>query len=144
MKVIIVSGVPGTGKTTLAKKLSKEKNLKYIDVNALIKKNKLANGFDRRLHSKIVDVKKLNKLLIGIIKKSKKDLIIDSHLAHYLPKRYVTLCIVTKTSISKLRNRLKKRRYSKVKIEENVDAQNFDICFIEAKELGHKIKVIIT
>ena len=144
MKVIIVSGVPGTGKTTLAKKLSKEKNLKYIDVNALIKKNKLANGFDRRLHSKIVDVKKLNKLLIGIIKKSKKDLIIDSHLAHYLPKRYVTLCIVTKTSISKLRNRLKKRRYSKVKIEENVDAQNFDICFIEDKELGHKIKVIIT
>ena len=41
MKVVIVTGTPGTGKTTLAKKLAKELNYKYVDVNKIIKKEGL-------------------------------------------------------------------------------------------------------
>ena len=41
MKIICVTGSVGTGKTTISKRLSKAINFKYIDVNLLIKKNKI-------------------------------------------------------------------------------------------------------
>ena len=141
--IIIVSGSSGTGKTTIAKRLAKEKKLEYLDVNKIIKEYDLTEGYDKKLKTNIVDVNKLNKTLVKIIKK-KKNLVIDSHLSHYLPKKYVDLCIITKCSIKKLRARLKKRNYSKNKIQENINAENFDTCLNEAKEFGHKVKVIYT
>lgn len=144
VKIIIVTGAVGTGKTTIAKKLAKKHKAKYIDVNKIIKNYKLSEGYDKKRKCNIVDIKKLNKILIKIIKNSKEDLVIDSHMGHFLQPKYVNLCIVTKCSIKKLRNRLKRRGYSKAKIEENVDAELFDVCLNEAKELDHKIKIINT
>lgn len=141
--IIIVTGVPGTGKTTLAKKIAKEKNYKYLDVNKIIDKNNLSEGYDREKDCKIIDIDKLNDVLIKIIKQNKK-LIIDSHLSHDLPKEYVDLCIVTKCNLKELESRLKKRNYSKEKIRENLDAEIFDACNIEAQENGHDIKVVWT
>lgn len=142
--IIIVSGTPGTGKTTIAKKIAKERNAEYIDVNKVITKYNISDGYDRKRKTKIIDVKRLNKVLIKIIKSSKKDLVIDSHLSHYLPPKYVDLCIITKCDLKTLKKRLKKKGYSTEKIKENLDAEIFDVCLNEAKELGHKIKVIDT
>lgn len=144
VKVIAVTGSVCTGKTTVAKKLAKKNKAKYVDVNKVIKKYKLSEGYDRKRKCKIIDVRKLNKILIKMIKGSKEDLVIDSHLSHFLPPKHVDLCIVTKCGIKKLRSRLKKRDYSKSKIKENVDAELFDVCYNEAKELGHKVEVINT
>lgn len=144
VKIVIVTGSVGSGKTTFAKNFAKGHKAKYVDVNELIKEYNLSEGYDKKRKCKVIDTDKLNKVLIKIIKNSKEDLIIDSHLSHYLPPKYVNLCIVTKCNIKKLRDRLKKRGYSKAKVEENVDAELFDVCFNEAKELGHKIKVVYT
>ncbi len=144
VKVTIITGSVGTGKTTLAKKLAKETKAKYVDVNEVIKENKLSEGYDRKRNCKIIDVKKLNKVLIKMIRTSKEDMIIDSHMSHFLPPKYVDLCIVTKCTIRKLRNRLKKRGYSKAKIEENINVELFDVCYNEAKEIGHKIKIVFS
>ena len=141
--VIIVTGTPGTGKTTYAKKLAEEKSLVYVDVTLLIKENKLFEKYDKKMDCVVVDIKKLNKELIKFIKKNDK-VVIDSHLSHYLPPRYVDLCIVTKCDLKTLEKRLKKRKYSKAKIRENLDAEIFDTCRIEALEAGHKVKVVWT
>lgn len=143
-KAIIVSGCPGTGKTTIAKKISKEKKYDYIDINEVIKKNKLKEGYDKKRKSIIVDVKKLNKALINLIKNSEKTLVIDGHLSHYLPKEYVKSCIITKCDLKVLKKRLEKRKYSKAKVRENLDAEIFDTCRIEALENGYKVKVVDT
>lgn len=139
MKAIVVSGTPGTGKTTVAKALAKKKNYEYLDVNRLIKEKKLYDSYDRKRKCNVVDVKKLNKSLIKLIKQSKKKLVIDSHLSHHLPKKYVELCIITKCNLKKLKKRLEKRGYSKSKVRENLDSEIFDVCLNEAKEMGHKI-----
>ena len=138
MTVICVSGTPCTGKTTLARKLSKQFNYEYIDVNKLIKDNKLNEKYDKKRRCYIVDIKKLNKLLIKLIN-AKENLVIDSHLSHYLSKKYVDLCVITKCDLKVLEKRLKKRKYNKSKIRENLDCEIFDVCLNEAKERKHKI-----
>jgi adenylate kinase len=142
--IICVSGTPATGKSTIAKILSKELKFKYIDVKAIIKKNKLYDCYDKKLKTYIVDEKKLNKFLINNIINSNIDLIIDSHLSHYLPKKYVDLCIITKCDLKQLKKRLEKRKYSSEKVRENLDSEIFDVCLNEAKELNHHIFVINT
>jgi len=143
MTIIIVSGTPGTGKTTFAKKIAKEQNLKYIDVKEIIEKNKLSEEFDKEKDTDIIDVEKLNSVLLEIIKKE-KNIVIDSHLSHYLPKEYVDKCYITKCDLGELKKRLEERGYSKEKVRENLDAEIFDTCRIEALEAGHDVEIIKT
>lgn len=150
MKVIIITGSVGTGKTALAKKLTRKMNFVYMDVNKIIKKYRLSEWYDTKRKTKIIDTKKLNKALIKEInnfknnKNTKNGIIIDSHLSHYLPKKYVNLCIITKCGLKELERRLKKKNYSKQKIRENLDAEIFDVCLNEAKENKHNVIVINT
>jgi|SRR3989344_1629327 len=144
VKVIVVTGSVGTGKTRFARNLAKEKKYKYLILTDFIKKNKLTEYYDRKRKTYDVDIKKLNKSLIKYIKNSKENLIIDGHLSHYIPRKYVDLCYVCKTNLKKLKKRLQKRKYSKLKIQENLECEIFDVCLNEARELKHKIKIIYT
>lgn len=145
MKIILVSGSPGTGKTTIAKKIAKKNGYKYIDVNKLIIKNKLYMAYDKKLKTRLVNTKILNRFLINMIKNSEeKGLVIDSHLSHYLPVKYADLCIITKTDLKTLNKRLRKRKYSKQKIAENMQAEILDVCLVEALQNKHKVRIIRT
>ena len=146
-KTIIISGSVGTGKTTLAKKLFKKLKYKYLDVNKLISKHKISEAYDKKRKCKIIDIKKLNPIIIKEIKETKKQfpgIIIDSHMSHFLPKKYINLAIITKCDLKTLEKRLKKRKYSKSKITENLECEIFDVCLNEAKENKHKIAIINT
>lgn len=149
-KVICVSGCVGCGKTTVALKLSKLLDFEYVDVKKLIKKHKEVRcGYDRKRKTIEVDVKKLNKILVDLIKSRKGDgvkgLIIDSHLAHYLPKRYVDVCVICKSSdLKKLKKRLVARQYSSLKVAENLETEVFEVCLIDALEYGHKVVLVDT
>ena len=146
MKVIIITGTPGTGKSTYGKKLAKEKGYRYFDINALVKEKKLHEGYDRSKRSYDIDIKKLKSFLLHIIQEEKgkksKGIVLDSHLSHYLPPAHVDLCIVMKCDLKKLKKRLEKRGYLKSKVRENLDCEIFDVCLNEAKEKGHKIRLI--
>lgn len=141
--IVVVTGSSGTGKTVVARAIAKKYKLKYIDLGFLIKKNRLYEYYDKNLETHVVDVKKLNKYLIKLITEN-KNLVIDSHLSHYLDKKYVDLCIVVKCNLKILKKRLGKKGYNNEKLMENLDAEIFDTCLIEALEKGHKVKVIDT
>lgn len=143
-KIIIVTGTPGTGKTVLAKKLANLLNFTYIDINLIIKSKKLNLNYDKKRSTYVININKLNRILIDLIKNSNRSLIIDSHLSHCLPNKLVNLCIVTKCNLKVLVKRLKKRKYNFNKIRENMDSEIFDICLNEAVEDKHNVMIIDT
>ena len=145
-----MTGTPGTGKTTISKKLAKKLHYYYLDVNKLISKHKLSEEYDRKRKTKIIDINKLSKKLIYEIKEIKKSnkkfngIIIDSHLSHYLPKKYANFCIVAKCNIKELNKRLKNKKFHKSKIQENLQAEIFDVCHNESLHRKHKVIVVDT
>ena len=126
-QAIIITGTPGTGKTTLAKLLS-EKSYPYVEVGKLVKEEKLYDYFDEETDSYVVNDDLLNTRLIELIEtnSSSKPLILDGHVVE-LPPSYVACCIVLRTSIGLLRKRLIDRSYSAAKIEENVEAEIMEV-----------------
>ncbi len=143
MAVLICTGTPGTGKTELCKELAKQMKIKYVDVNKVISKEKLIEGYDEARETSVVDEKKLAKALVKVIKES-KNVIIDSHMSHEVPRKYVDWCIVTKCETEILRKRLEKKGYPKEKVRENIDSEILDICRNEAEQNKHKIIVVDT
>ncbi len=148
MKTILVTGTPGTGKTTLAKKLSLLLGYTYFDVGSFIKNFHLYSSYDRKRQTYVVDEAKLASKLIKVRQKALntgfRGIIFDSHLSHCLPPKYADLCVVTRCELKALEHRLAKKGYGMAKVRENLDAEIFDTCLVEAKEMGHKILIFDT
>jgi len=143
MKVVVISGTPGTGKSTLAKALAKKLGYFRLDLHSHYKS--ISSGYDREGKAYVIDYKKFEKLVKQKITEHKHEagLIIDSHIAHHLPKKMVDLCIVlTCSDLKELERRLKKRKYSKAKTRENLDCEIFQVCLGEARERGHKVIMV--
>lgn len=140
---LVVTGTPGTGKTVLAKELSLLLDYAYFDVNLFAKTARIYSSYDRKRQSYVVDEAKLARSLIKVREKAQKDgrkgIIFDSHLAHFLPKKYSDLCVVVRCSLKALQKRLQERGYASAKIRENLDAEIFEVCLSEARELGHRV-----
>ncbi|MBI2665226.1 AAA family ATPase [Candidatus Woesearchaeota archaeon] len=140
-KLIIITGTPGTGKSTLAVKLARL--LKFQRINLHDFYSEMSVGYDRKNKCYDVNINKFISLVKKLKKENKKGLILDSHIAHLLPKQLVDLCVVIICpNLKILEARLKKRKYSSHKIRDNLDAEIFQICLNEAKEKGHKVIIL--
>ncbi len=148
MKVIAVTGTPGTGKTTLAKKIAAQKGYTYIDVQKLIIKHELFDSYNKKLKTYDVDIRKFLTFFEGHIAKlseeKPKGIVLDSHLSHELSPSLVDICYVTTCDLSALGKRLKRRGYSPQKIADNLEAEAFETCLCEARDFGHRVVVINT
>ncbi len=138
--LLVISGTPGTGKVALAKELAKKLGFQRLDLHDYYPR--IAIKYNRAKQCYDLNLKKFEQLVRKKKKEALKDLIIDSHVAHLLPKQLVDLCVVlTCSNLKKLEKKLRQRKYSKKKIRENLDAEIFQVCLMEAQEQGHKVVV---
>lgn len=133
---IALTGTPGTGKTEVAKLLSKKTGWPIIELNKLAEEKGLFCGYDRKRRTKIVDIEKIKPEVAGL-----KDVILESHYAHEVQN---DLTVVLRCEIEQLKRRLLKKGWPKNKIQENIQAEIFGICKEEAVDLKRKILEIDT
>lgn len=116
---IVITGTPGVGKTKTAEQLSKHLGLELIKLSEIAKQRKLVT----KKHE--VDIKKLAKELECL--QMATEYVIEGHLAceFKLPCDHI---FILRCHPIELRKRLKKRKYNKAKIEENLLSEVLDYC----------------
>jgi adenylate kinase len=132
--LVAVTGTPGTGKTSVCKLL---KGVTIIDLRALAEKHSDLFSRDKKRKSLDVDVKVLRKL----IPKSDGTVVLDGHLSHHMKPDFA---IVLRCSPEVLVKRLAKRRWSKEKVRENLEAEAVDVILIEAMDSCNEVFEIDT
>ena len=150
-KIILVTGSPGAGKSFLIKNLYlklKDLGYKIVKISAskrAFEKN-LIVAYDVERDTHIIDYENLKKTLEEDVKRlSKKEnhiIIIESTDPCIIRNHHVDLVIVVKCDPEILKRRLEERKWPKLKIEENVDAEYMGIIYNEALKCFDKSKVL--
>ncbi|KAI6031891.1 hypothetical protein PISMIDRAFT_673689 [Pisolithus microcarpus 441] len=139
---IIITGTPGTGKSTHAQLLVQESpiTLKHINVGELVKDQGLHEGFDEEWQSYTVDDDKLLDELEPLADRG--GLILDWHTCDIFPERWIDLVIVLRCNHTLLWERLEKRNYPLKKIQENNEAEIMGVVSDEARE-SYQSQVVV-
>ncbi|MFW6285886.1 MAG: AAA family ATPase [Nanoarchaeota archaeon] len=146
--IISISGSVGTGKTSFAKILKKKLNKKE-KFKFTYKKFKIIHLNDWAIDYKIEDVKKLqtfdfdiDKLIVKIntylSENKSQNLIIEGHFAHFIDPKLVDYLFILNRDIKELEIEYMKRKYNIKKRNDNLEVENFNLCFYEGIEEGYR------
>jgi len=132
---ILITGTPGTGKTSTAELIAEATGFKHVNVGDLIKENSIHAGKDAAFNAFILDEASEDKLLdeMEVILKD-GGCIVDFHSCDFFPKRWFDLVLVLRAETRVLYDRLKKRGYSDKKVSENMECEIMQIVLDEARE----------
>jgi len=139
--MIIICGTPGTGKTEVAKRLSRF-GFTVIHLSEFIIREKLYLNYDVKRNYYVIDPEKMIKR-IHQIKEQEKKLIIEGVGAELIPPEYVDLCIVLICEPKELEKRLLSKGFSRDKISENLEAERLSIVWGEALDRYGQEKVFV-
>lgn len=123
---IALTGTPGTGKTTISAALRERYGLKTIDINEIVRAHEYVDTYDSRRDCLVVNLPALR------AHRFQQNSILEGHLSHHLD---VDRVIVLRTDPRALEERLRRRGFSREKVQENVEAETLDVVLIEAVAL---------
>ena len=140
MKVIVLSGTPGSGKSSVAQKLSKLINAEVIPLAPFAISQDFSVEYDEERQTNVVDINRFLPTLVNKVKAYKRNnlnfLIIEGHFSDILPNKYIDYAFVLRCDPDHLILRLEKRGYELKKIRENIQAEILGNCmnyFIQKK-----------
>src|SRR4030042_1425033 len=142
-QVILITGTPCVGKTTIAKQLTTELDALYINLTDLANKHNLTSGEDKERKSIIINENKMRRKIGETIDTTEKStIIVDGHYAAaVVPKRCVTRIFVLRRNPVELRRFMEKCGFSGAKLWENLASKILDVCLVEALREHKKEKV---
>jgi adenylate kinase len=137
---VLITGTPGTGKTTLASLIAErlgEHAAQHINVGEVAQLHKCYEGRDLELDTNILDEEKLLDYLETVFEEAEADslsCIADFHVCEIFPERWFDLVLVLRTRTDVLYDRLQARRYNDRKRDENMQSEIMQVILEEAKE----------
>lgn len=133
--IVAISGTPGTGKTEVAKRLSRKLGWMYVSLNELAEEEDLYKGRDKERMCDIVDIEDLRRE-VSILGITHKNLVLDSHYSHEMPCDFV---VVLRTDLKALRKRMVGKGFWREKIKENLQAEIMEVVKEESIERGKNV-----
>eukprot|EP00892_Ulva_mutabilis_P011130 jgi/Ulvmu1/838/UM010_0212.1 len=118
---ILVTGTPGTGKTTHCELIASEADLRHVNVGDIVKEHDLHDGYSNEFDAYYIDDDKVNDHLEDIM--ADGGIVIDHHSSDLFPERFFDLVIVLQTDNTVLFDRLKARGYTDKKLQENIECE---------------------
>lgn len=128
---ILLTGVPGIGKTSLACEWCKQSNWAYLSLNDLVKTEGLYSGVDERDGAKVVELDKLEAAANDWLAAMHSPAIIEGHLGCDIRLK-VERVLVLRLHPDEVESRLRARQYSAYQLEENKMAELLDYCTIHS------------
>jgi adenylate kinase len=134
-RVVIVTGTPGVGKSSISALLAARLNGLHVDLADLVKDEGLHCGFDTERGTLIADESRVSERVSQIIGRSEGYVIVDGHIAiGVVDSARVLLVLVLRRNPDELREVLKKKGFKERKVAENVAAEVLDVCLVDAVE----------
>ena len=127
--IIIITGTPGTGKSTIASLLSAKLGYERLNVSSFLIQNKVFSEYDELRNSYIIDEDKAKEILASVIK---DNMIVETIYPSLISK--ADKVIVLRRDPRVLYKELKERGWSELKVAENVMAEALGVISNEAKE----------
>lgn len=142
-RVILVTGTPCVGKTSISRVLASKLNAVYVGLTELATCENLIVIKDKERNSAIVNEKRMEQKICTIIEEnSDKDVIIDGHyVVHVVPKKAVSRVFVLRRDPVELQDLMRQRGFSGNKLWENLASEILDVCLVDALNVYEKRKV---
>jgi adenylate kinase len=142
-RVILITGTPCIGKTSVARLLSARLQALYVNLTDLALKEKLIQGKDKQRNSIIVDEDRMKKRLKELITKAdKENVVVDGHYAvNVVPANLVSLVFVLRRDPVELRKLMEQSGFSEKKLHENLASEILDVCLVDALNVVGQRKV---
>ena len=121
--IILLSGTPGTGKTSIAHELFSQFQYEFISAGEVVLEENLYSAEDVARDTKVVDADKFNAYFEHKLEKLSRNLIFECHYADMLNHSQISLGIILRCHPTVLETRLKSRGYSDQKLRENGEAE---------------------
>lgn len=129
---ILITGTPGTGKTTMASALAEATQLRHVNIGDLVKEKNLHDGWDEEFDCHVINEDLVCDELEDMMEGG--GVIVDYHGCDFFPERWFDRVVVLQTDNSILYDRLSKRGYAGSKLSNNIECEIFQVLLEEAKE----------
>ncbi|UCD96227.1 MAG: adenylate kinase family protein [Candidatus Bathyarchaeota archaeon] len=141
-RILVLTGTPGVGKSTVARQLASGLPGLHVDVNDVVAAEKLIIGADEARKTQIADIPRAARRIMEIVAETSGYVIIDGHYASELVEaKDLFMAFILRRDPVELQLILRKRGYDPSKVSENVASEILDVCLVDALQAYGKDKV---
>ncbi|MCL2642663.1 MAG: adenylate kinase family protein [Candidatus Bathyarchaeota archaeon] len=137
-QVIVVTGTPCVGKSTLSRRLAECLGAVYVNLTDYAVQNGLVLGMDVQRNSIIVDEAKMRAALAVFIDQLPNSVavVVDGHFAaSVVSDGFSSFVFVLRRNPVELKEFMQREGFSEAKLFENLSAEILDVCLVEALQM---------